>query len=92
MKELVEGKFVALSLKILLAILLLIILIHFALIPTLEPIRRPHMNLARARPMINFLLTRRVQLSMLVLSVMQSANGCGLSLIFCAANMMSDAQ
>ena len=92
MKELVEGEFVPLSLEILLAILLLMVLIHFALILTLEPIRRPQKSLARARPMINFLLMRRVQLSMLVLSVTQSTIGCGLSLIFCVANMMSDAQ
>ena len=82
MKELVEGEFVSLSLKILLAISLSVVVIHFALIPTLEPIRRLQKNLARARPMINFLLVWRVQLSALVLSMMQSTIRCELSLIF----------
>ena len=58
------------SLKILSATLSLTVLIHFALIPTFEPIKRPQKNLARARPMLDFLLVCRVQLSALVLSVM----------------------
>jgi hypothetical protein len=92
MKELIEGECIALSLEILLAISLLMVLIYFALIPTLEPIRRPQKNLARARPMINFLIVWRVQLSARVWSVMQSTIGCGPKLIFCVANTMSDAQ
>ncbi len=60
MKELVEGEFFVLSLKILSAILLSMVLIHFALIPTLELIRGPQKNLARARLMTNFLLMWRV--------------------------------
>jgi hypothetical protein len=91
-KKLVEGEFVALSLKILLDILLLMVLIHFAFIPTLEPIMRLQTNLARAQLMMNFLLVWRVQLSALVLSVMQRTIGCGSSLIFCVVNRMSDAQ
>jgi hypothetical protein len=39
---------VRLSLDILLAITFLVVPIHFALIPTREPIRSPQKNLARA--------------------------------------------
>ncbi len=68
---------VRLSLDILSVITFLVVLIHFALIPTCEPIRSPQKNLARARPMMDFLLVWRVQLSALVLSVTQRTTGYG---------------
>ena len=52
-----------------------IVLIHFALIPTFEPIRRPQKNLARARPILDFLDVWIVQLSVLVLSVTHKTTG-----------------
>jgi hypothetical protein len=71
-----------LSLDILSAIMFSIVLIHLALTPTFESIRRPQKNLARALPTINFLLVCRVQFGALVLSVIHRVTGCGLSLIF----------
>ncbi len=68
---------VRLSLNILLVITFLVVLIHFALIPTCKPIRSPQKNLARARPMMDFLLVWRVQLSVLALLVMQRTTGYG---------------
>jgi hypothetical protein len=71
---------VRLSLDILLAITFLVVLIHFALISTHEPIRSLQKNLTRAQPMMDFLLMWRVQLSALVLLVMQRMTGYGLLL------------
>ena len=64
-----------LSLEILSAISFSIVLIHFALKPTFEPIRRPQKNLARARPILDFLDVWIVHLSSLVLSVTHKTTG-----------------
>jgi hypothetical protein len=58
------------------------VLIHFAFMPILELIMSPQKNLARARPIIDFLLVCNVQFSALVLSVTHNTTGCGSSLIF----------
>ncbi len=70
------------SLEILSATLFSTVLIYFALIPTFERIKRPQKNLAKARPMLDFLLVCRVQLSALVLSVMHKTTGGGSLLTF----------
>ncbi len=70
------------NLEILSAISFSPVLIHFVLIPTLEPIKRPQKNLARALPILDFLLVCRVQFSALDLSVMHRTTGYGLLLIF----------
>jgi hypothetical protein len=80
------------SLKILTAISFSAVLIHFALSPTFEPIKRPQKNLARARPILDFLLVCRVQLSALVLSVTHKTMGCGSLLTFWVAKVTRDAQ
>ncbi len=72
------------SLDILSAMIFSIVLIHFAFIPTSEPIKRPRKNLARARPIADFLLICKVQFNALVLSVTHRTTGWGLSLIFFA--------
>ncbi len=69
-----------LSLDILSAITFLIMLIHFALMPMFEPIKRPQKNLAKALTIIDFLLVCSVQLSALVLSVTHKTTGCRSSL------------
>jgi hypothetical protein len=68
----------SLNLDILSAIIFLMVLIHFACMPTFEPIKSPQENLARALPMVDFLLVCKVQFKALVLSVTHSATGCGL--------------
>ena len=77
-----------LSVDILSAIMLLIVLIHFAFTPTFEPSMSPQKqkNLARACPIIDFLLLCKVQLSVCVLSVTHRTTGCGSSLTFQDAN------
>ena len=80
------------SLKILSAISFSTVLIHFALTLTFEPIKRPQKNLARARPILDFLLVCRVQLSALGLSVTHKTTGCGSSLTFWVAKATRDAQ
>ncbi len=80
------------SLEILSAIIFLTVLIHLALTPTFEPIRSPQKNLARARPILDFLLVCKVQFSALVLSVTHKTTGCGSSLIFWDAKTTKDAQ
>jgi hypothetical protein len=80
------------SLKILSAISFSTMLIHFALTPTFEPIKRPQKNLARARPILDFLLVCRVELSALVLSVTRKMMGCGSSLTLWVAKVTRDAQ
>jgi len=82
----------ALSLDILSAITFSIVLIHFAFTPTFEPIRRPQKNLARALPIIDFLLVRKVQFKALVLSVTHSTTRYGSSLTSRVANVTRDAQ
>jgi hypothetical protein len=59
------------------AILFLTVLIYVAFIPTLEPIKSPQKNLARARPMIDFLQVCVVQFFALMLSVTQKTTGLG---------------
>ncbi len=81
----------ALCPDILSAIMLSMVLNHLALTPKFEPIRRPWKNLARALPIIDFLLVFRVQLSALVLSVTHRTTGCGSLLSFLVANMMLEA-
>ncbi len=76
------SRLVVLNLDILSAITFSKVLIHFAFTPTLDPIRRPQKNLAKALPMIDFLLVCKVQLSALVLSMMHNTTGCGSSFIF----------
>ncbi len=68
---------VDLSLDILSAITFLVVLIHLAFTPTFEPISNPQKNLAKARPMIDFLLVCKVQFIALVLSAMHITTGCG---------------
>ena len=80
------------SLEILSAISFSTVLIHLALIPTCEPIKSPQKNLASARPILDFLLVCKVQLSALVLSVTHKMTGCGSSLIFRDAKTTSEAQ
>ncbi len=80
------------SLKILSAISFLTVLIHFALTPTFEPIKRSQKNLARAHPILDFLLVCRVQLSALVLSVTHKTMGCGSLSTFWVAKATRDAQ
>ncbi len=63
-----------------------------ALIPTFEPIKRPQKNLARAQPMLDYLLVCRVQLSALVLSVTHKTTGWGSSLTFWVEKMMRETQ
>jgi len=70
----------------------LIVLIHFAFTPKFEPIMSPQKNLARACPIIDFLLMCKVQLRALVLSVTHRMTGCGSSLTFQDANKTRDAQ
>ncbi len=78
------AKLSTLSLDILSAIMFLMVLIHLALTPTFEPIRRPQKNLASALPIGHF--------SALVLSVTHRMTGCGLLLIFLVANVTIEAQ
>jgi hypothetical protein len=56
-------------------ILFLAVLIHVAFIPTLEPIKSPQKNLARAHPMIDFLQVCVIQFLALMLSVTQRNPG-----------------
>ena len=83
---------VVLSINILLAMMFLIVLIHFALTPTFEPIRTPQKNLAKALPIIDFLLVCNIQFSTLVLSVTHRMTGCGWLVIFRVANATRDKQ
>ena len=80
------------SLDILSAISFSTVLIHFALTPTFEPIKSPQKNHARARPILDFLLVCKVQLSALVLSVTHKTMGYRSSLIFWVAKLTNDAQ
>ena len=80
------------SLEILSAITFSTVLIHFALMPTYEPIKSPQKNLARAHPILDLLLVCKVQFSALVLSVTHKTTGCGSSLIFWDAKTTNDAQ
>ena len=80
------------SLEILSAITFLTVLIHFALMPTYEPIKSPQKNLTRAHPILDLLLVCKVQFSALVLSVTHKTTGCGSSLIFWDAKTTNDAQ
>ncbi len=80
------------SLDIASAILLSSVLIHFALIPTLELIRRLQKNLARARPIIDFFNVWMVQFLALMLSVMHRTTGLGSLLIKSSQNAVSAAQ
>ncbi len=59
------------------AILFLSVLIHFALTPTLELMRRPQKILARACSIIVFLDVWMVQFLALMLSVMHNTTGLG---------------
>jgi hypothetical protein len=86
------SRLVVLNLDILLAITFLMVLIHFAFTPMLDPIRRPLKNLAKALPMIDFLLVCKVQLSTLMLFVTHNTTGCGLSVIFRVSKMRREAQ
>jgi hypothetical protein len=83
---------VDLSLDILSAITFLVVLIHLAFTPTFEPISNPQKNLAKARPMIDFLLVCKVRFSALVLSVTHNTTGCGSSVIFLFSNTTLEAQ
>ncbi len=83
---------VRLSLDILLAITFSIVLIHFAFIPTCKLIKSPQKNLARAQPMMDFLLVWSVQLRALVLSVTQRMTGYGSLLTLQVARMTRAAQ
>ncbi len=80
------------SLEILSAITFSTMLIHFALMPTHEPIKSPQKNLARACPILDLLLVCKVHFSALVLTVTHKTTGCGSSLIFWDAKMTNDAQ
>jgi hypothetical protein len=80
------------SLEILSAILFSTVLIHLALTPMFEPIKSPQKNLARAQPILDFLLVCKVQFSVLVLSVTHKTLGCGSLLIFCDVKTTKDAQ
>jgi hypothetical protein len=51
------------------------VLIHLAFIPTSEPLKRPQKNLARARPIADFLLVCKVQFKALVLLVTHRMTG-----------------
>ena len=82
----------AFSLDILSAIRFSIVLIHFAFTPTSDPIKRPQKNLARALPIIDFLLVCKVQFNALVLSVTHDMTGYGSSLTLRDANVTRDAQ
>jgi hypothetical protein len=68
------------------------VLIHLALIPTCEPIKSPQKNLARARPILDFLLVCKVQFKALVMSVTHNTTGCGSSLIYLDEKVTSEAQ
>ena len=80
------------SLEILSAISFSTVLIHLALIPTFEPIKSPQKNLARARPILDFLLVCKVQFKALVLSVTHKTTGCGSSLIVLCVKVTKVAQ
>ena len=80
------------SLEILSAISFSTVLIHLALIPTFEPIKSPQKNLARARPILDFLLVCKVQFKALVLSVTHKTTGCGSSLIVLDVKVTKAAQ
>ncbi len=80
------------SLDIASAILFSSMLIHFALIPTLELIRRPQKNLARAHPIIVFFYVWMVQFLALMLSVTHRTTGLGSLLIKSSKNAVSAAQ
>ena len=81
-----------LTLEILSAILLTLVLIHSALMPTSDPIKRPQKNLAKARPIIDFLQIRIVHFLALILSVTQSTTRWGLSVILLSRKAVKDAQ
>ena len=82
----------SLNLDILSAIIFSMVLIHFAFMPTFESIKSPQKNLARALPMVDFLLVCKVQFKALVLSVTHSTTGCGLLLTLQDSNITRDAQ
>ena len=63
------------------------VLIHVAFIPTLEPIKSLQKNLARARPMIDFLHVCIVKFLVLMLSVMQRTIGLGSSMMSSLSEM-----
>ncbi len=82
----------SLSLDILSAMTFSIVLIHCAFTPTFELVRRPQKNLAKALPIIDFLLICKVQLSAVVLSVTHKTTRCGSSVTFSVANTTRDEQ
>jgi len=82
----------AITFSVVLIHLALVVLIHLAFTPTFEPISNPQKNLAKARPMIDFLLVCKVQFSALVLSVMHITTGCESSVIFLFSNTTLEAQ
>ena len=57
------------SLEIFSTIIFSTVMINLALTPTFDAIKSPQKNLARAQPILDFLLLCKVQFSMLVLSV-----------------------
>jgi len=83
---------VDLSLDILSVIAFLVVLIHLAFTPIFEPISNLQKNLAKIRPMIDFLFVCKVQFSALVLSVTHNTTGCGSSVIFILSNAALEAQ
>ncbi len=78
------------SLEILSVISFLTVLIHFVFTPTFKPIKRPQKNLARALPILDFLLVCSVQFSALVLSMMHRTTGYGSLFIFQVAKATRD--
>jgi len=81
-----------LTLEISSAILFDSVLIHLALMPTSEPIRRPQKNLAKARPIIDFLQVCIVHFFALILSVTHSTTGWGSSVVLLSRKAVRDAQ
>ncbi len=66
-----------LTLEISSATLLASVLIHLALMPTSNPIKRPHKNLAKTQPIIDFLHVCIVHFLALILSVTVIGHGIG---------------
>ncbi len=74
------------------AILLLLVLIHWELIPSSELIRSEQKNCARSQPSLDFLQERLVQQRAEALSVMLRCTGCGSSIMFFVANTCRNVQ
>jgi hypothetical protein len=72
--------------------LVVVVLIHWDLIPSGELIRSEQKNHTKSLPSLDFLQVWLVQLSAEALSVMLRRSGCSLSVMFFIVNTCRDAQ